>query len=85
MTKTTHQNTAFSPLFRKKCKDRLCNKLNINTLHFCILHFAMNGCADCSVASPSKKGKGKNLVLHTQAENGFFPFWFLTMLFLTGL
>ena len=28
-----------------------------------------------------KKKKGKNLVLHTQAENGFFPFGFLTMLY----
>ena len=63
----------FAP-FCKKRKDGFRNKLNINTLHFCILHFAKNGCADCSVASPSKKGKGKNLVLHTQAENGFFPF-----------
>ena len=46
MTKTTHQNTAFSPLFAKKCKDGFCNKLNINTLHFCSLQFAKNGGAD---------------------------------------
>ena len=39
MTKTTPQNTPFFALFCKKCKDDFCNKLNINTLHFCILHF----------------------------------------------
>jgi hypothetical protein len=56
--KTPHQNTPFFALFRKKCKDGFRNKLNISALHFCILHFAMNGCADCSVASHLKKEKG---------------------------
>ncbi|MBQ2457464.1 MAG: hypothetical protein II275_04845, partial [Bacteroidaceae bacterium] len=46
-------------------------------LHFCILQFAKNGCADCSVASPSKKGKKEEpCPPHTQAENGFFPFFY---------
>ena len=30
----------FFALFCKKCKDGFRNKLNINALHFCILHFA---------------------------------------------
>jgi 4-diphosphocytidyl-2-C-methyl-D-erythritol kinase len=34
------------------------NKLNISELHFCILHFAMNGCADWAMASHLKKEKG---------------------------
>ena len=46
MTKTTPQNTAFSPLFAKKRKDRFCNKLNISALHFCILHFIPPQCLD---------------------------------------
>ena len=52
------RNQALRGYKMQKCKDGLCNKLNINTLHFCILQFAMNGCADCSVASHLKKEKG---------------------------
>ena len=39
LTKTTHQNTAFSPFFAKNAKTKFTNYININTLHFCILHF----------------------------------------------
>ena len=41
LTKTTHQNTAFSPLFCKKRKDGFRNKLNISALHFCIFAFCI--------------------------------------------
>ena len=30
----------------KNAKAEYANYNNINALHFCILHFAMNGCAD---------------------------------------
>ena len=60
--KTPPQNAPFLALFRKKCKYRFRNKLNINTLHFCILQFAKNGGADWAMASHLKKEKGLPLV-----------------------
>ena len=44
MTKINPQNAPILALFRKKCKDGFCNKLNISAVHFCILHFIPPQC-----------------------------------------
>ena len=48
----------FLALFAKNAKAEYANYNNISTLHFCILHFAKNGCADKAMASHLNKEKG---------------------------
>ena len=44
--KTPPQNAPFLALLQRNAKAGCANYNNINTLHFCILHFEMNGGAD---------------------------------------
>ena len=57
ITRLSDQNIrskhGFSPLFCKKRKDGFRNKLNINALHFCILHF--ENVEECTLNRITKK------------------------------
>ena len=84
MTKTAPQNTPFLALFAKNAKnDFVTNYISVHCIFaFCSLQ--RMGVQTAQWLHHLKKEKGRTLS-STQVENGFFPFLYLTMLFLTGL